>query len=180
MDIPTSCTQCATTPANSFTTDGSGDMPCGTIIWQNLQATVTPASFDIIIDVNGNGKFDYSTDFIDSMSVAGFTTLVKLTSFEAVPGSNQVILKWVTESEIDNAGFNIYRAESKDGEYVKINSSLIPAEGTATSGATYQYIDENVQNRKTYYYKLKDIDLNGTSTMHGPMSAVPRVIYNDR
>jgi hypothetical protein len=31
-----------------------------------------------------------------------------------------------------------------------------------------------VQNRKTYYYKLEDIDLNGTSTMHVPMSATPR------
>jgi len=34
-----------------------------------------------------------------------------------------------------------------------------------------------VQNRKTYYYKLEDIDLNGTSTMHEPVSATPRLIY---
>jgi hypothetical protein len=169
------CTQCATTPESSFTTDGSGNMPCGTIIWQNLQTTVTNASFDIIIDVNGNGKFDFSTDFIDSMSVAGFTTLVKLTSFEAIPDSNKVILKWVTESEIDNAGFNLYRATSEDGDYVKINDSLIPAEGSSTSGATYKYVDNSVRNRTTYYYKLEDIDLNGASTMHGPVSAEPRM-----
>jgi hypothetical protein len=177
MDIPTSCTQCATAPATSFTTDAYGDMPCGTIIWQNLQANVTSAAFDIIIDVNSNGKFDFSTDFIDSMSVAGFVTLVKLTSFEAIPGSNHVILKWVTESEIDNAGFNLYRAESEDGEYVKINDSLIPAEGAPTQGVSYQFIDEGVKNRTTYYYKLEDIDLYGTSTMHGPVGVTPRGIY---
>jgi hypothetical protein len=27
------------------------------------------------------------------------------------------------------------------------------------------------------YYKLEDIDLNGTSTMHGPVSAKPSRIY---
>jgi hypothetical protein len=33
-----------------------------------------------------------------------------------------------------------------------------------------------MKNRTTYYYKLEDIDLNGTSTMHGPVSVVPRGI----
>jgi hypothetical protein len=57
------------------------------------------------------------------------------------------------------------------------NSSLIPAQGSATKGASYEFIDTNVQNRKTYYYKLEDIDLNGQSTMHGPVSATPRWIW---
>jgi hypothetical protein len=59
---------------------------------------------------------------------------------------------------------------------VKINPSLIPAEGSPSQGASYQFIDEGVQNRKTYFYRLEDIDLNGISTMHGPVSAVPRGI----
>ncbi|MCX5885086.1 MAG: DUF1566 domain-containing protein [Proteobacteria bacterium] len=101
-------------------------------------------------------------------------TLITLSSFTASPSDRTVILKWTTESEIDNAGFNLYRAESEEGEYVKINTSLILAEGSPTQGATYQFIDEGVKNRTTYYYKLEDIDLNGTSTMHGPVSAEPR------
>jgi len=63
---------------------------------------------------------------------------------------------------------------------MKINPSLIPAEGTSTSGATYQYVDDDVKNRKTYYYKLEDIDLSGKSTMHGPVSAVPRAVRRER
>ena len=57
-----------------------------------------------------------------------------------------------------------------------INTSLIPAKGTSTEGATYEFIDKDVKNRKTYYYKLEDIDLNGKSTMHGTVSATPRWI----
>jgi hypothetical protein len=107
-------------------------------------------------------------------------TLIKLTSFEAIPASNKVILEWTTESEINNAGFNIYRAESEDGEYVKINPTLIPAEGNGTSGATYKYVDDSVRNRITYYYKLEDIDLKGTSTMHRAVNATPRAMYRER
>jgi hypothetical protein len=109
-------------------------------------------------------------------SVCG-TTLIELSSFTATPKAGKDILQWSTESEIDNAGFNLYRSESKDGEYTKINTSLIPAEGFSTQGASYEFIDNNVQNRKAYYYKLEDIDLNGQSTMHGPVSATPRLIY---
>jgi hypothetical protein len=104
-------------------------------------------------------------------------TVIKLSSFTASATYRKIILSWTTESEIDNAGFNIYRSESKDGEYIKINASLIPAKGSSTQGASYEFIDTNVQNRKTYYYKLEDIDLSGTSTMHGPVSATPRLIY---
>jgi len=107
-------------------------------------------------------------------------TVVELSSFTATPSDRKVILTWTTASEIDNAGFNLYRAESTDSEYIKINSSLISAQGSPTSGAAYNYIDNDVQNRKTYYYKLEDIDLNGVSTLHGPVSATPRVTHNLR
>ena len=85
-------------------------------------------------------------------------------------------LEWVTETEIDNAGFNIYRAEEEDGEYVQINEDLIPANGSGMEGAAYLFIDNKVKNRKAYYYKLEDMDLSGVSTMHGPVSATPRFI----
>lgn len=89
-------------------------------------------------------------------------------------------VQWITESEIDNAGFNIYRAESADGEYEQINGALIPAEGSATERATYNFVDDDVKNGKTYYYKLEDIDLSGISTFHGPVKAVPRMIYGNK
>ena len=107
-------------------------------------------------------------------------TLINLSSFTATPKAGKISIQWLTASEIDNAGFNLYRSESEDGEYEQINDSLITAEGSATQGASYEFIDKNVQNRKTYYYKLEDIDLNGMSTMHGPVSAMPRMILGNK
>jgi hypothetical protein len=105
------------------------------------------------------------------------TTLIELSDFTVKPGNKKAIVLWSTASEIDNVGFNIYRAESRDGEYVKINGSLIPAEGSSTQGAAYEFIDSNVQNRKTYYYKLQDVDIEGKSTFNGPASTTPRWIF---
>jgi hypothetical protein len=104
-------------------------------------------------------------------------TAITLASFDVQPANSRVTLTWSTASEIDNAGFNLYRAESENGNYIKINISLISAIGSTTQGASYEFTDTDVQNRKAYYYKLEDIDTNGTSTFHGPVKAVPRSIY---
>ena len=101
-------------------------------------------------------------------------TLIELSSFTATAGLSRVVLAWSTEAEIDNAGFNLYCSESEGGAYSKINGSLIPARGTPTRGASYAFIDADAKNRRTYYYKLEDIDLSGKSTMHGPVSATAR------
>jgi hypothetical protein len=105
-------------------------------------------------------------------------TAITLTSFTAKASNGRVKLEWTTETEIDNAGFNIYRSEIEAGEYVKINSELIPAKGSETKGAKYVFTDNIAKNRKTYFYKLEDIALDGTSTMHvsDPKSVTPRLI----
>ena len=104
------------------------------------------------------------------------STLIFLTTFTATAGNKKVVLEWTTESEINNMGFNIYRAESENGEYVQINEELIPAKGSATQGATYTFTDSAVKNRTTYFYKLEDVDTNGTGMFHEIKSATPRFI----
>jgi hypothetical protein len=112
--------------------------------------------------------------------ISSTATLINLTSFTATPKFSKVIIQWSTEAETDNAGFNLYRSEAEDGEYIKINNSLIPAQGSPTQGASYEFVDTAVKNRKTYYYKLEDIDLSGNSTFHGAVSATPRLILGLR
>ncbi len=104
-------------------------------------------------------------------------TLITLSSYTAKASNGWVKLEWVTESEIDNAGFNIYRSETEVGGYEKINDALIPAKGSATQGTKYDFIDSSAKNRKTYFYMLEDIDLAGVVTSHGPVSVTPRLIY---
>ena len=142
--------------------------------WAVLAWTVEMRSGSVFY---GCDKASYNGYVWPVRSVESIQTLIKLSSFTATPKASKVIVQWSTEAETDNAGFNIYRAETENGNYTKINGSLILAQGSSTQGAAYEFVDNNVQNRKTYYYKLEDIDLSGTATMHGPVNATPRLIY---
>jgi len=95
-------------------------------------------------------------------------TAVSLVSFKAkVHGDGSVTLAWETASEVDNAGFNIYRSKMTDGTYKKVNGKLIPAQGNGAFGDSYSFKD--TPGRGIFYYKLEDVDYNGTSAMHGPV-----------
>jgi len=97
------------------------------------------------------------------------TTLVTLLSFTVTSYDGHVILEWETATEIDNAGFHIWRAVGdgwKIGDYstiTRLTDQLILAKG---DGASYSYIDSNVESEITYYYGLEDIDLKDRSTFH--------------
>ena len=115
------------------------------------------------------------TEMITSAKFAlPFPTIIELSSFTVKAGNQKVTLNWVTEAELDNAGFNILRSTEEAGPYVQVNAGLILAKGSITGGAKYQFIDHSVQNREEYFYILEDIDNYGITTQHGPVSATPR------
>jgi hypothetical protein len=95
---------------------------------------------------------------------------ITLASFTARAGFGAVTLAWETGTEVDNAGFNLYRAKSPAGPYTKVNGALIAAQGDAVGSASYSYVD-TPGGHGTFYYKLEDVDLNGVATQHGPVSA---------
>jgi len=121
-----------------------------------------------------------SNDFflLGEISYIDCCDLITLKYFQAFAGNQAVELAWETESEINNAGFNIYRSERINGRYCKVNDELIPATGGSTQGAFYSFVDQELMNRFVYYYKLEDIDFMGKSTFHGPVRAVPRRLYD--
>ncbi len=90
----------------------------------------------------------------------------------ASPEPGTVIVEWTTESEVDLAGFNLYRSENPDGPYVKVNEALIPVSPDPLTGGDYVYTDTTVTVGTTYYYKLEEVELGGKSTMHGPIEVV--------
>ena len=143
------------------------------------------------VDIKGTQRFDvpeipnagsggYPYYDIGAYEFQPPPTMISLSGFAAIPRTKTILLTWSTETEIDTAGFNIYRAESENGDYIKINSELIPAEGSSTQSTSYEFIDKDVKNRKPYYYKLEDRDLGGNSTLHGPISATPRLLFRNR
>ena len=86
--------------------------------------------------------------------------------------SAPVRVDWSTETEINTAGFNIYRGESPDGPFdVKVNEQLIPPSPDPMTGGKYSYVDNATQLGKLYYYQLEEVERNGTQTRLGVTSA---------
>ncbi len=76
----------------------------------------------------------------------------------------RVRLSWTTETESNSYGFYIHRADREDGEMQVVNSEnpLLGA-GTTTVPQRYCYYDLDVKEGHTYFYRLEQVDLDGTS-----------------
>ncbi len=99
---------------------------------------------------------------------------VFLTEFYVEVQDNQVRVAWVTASEIQNQGFNLYRSTTRNfNDAVQLNPALIPsaAPGSA-SGHEYEWIDSTATPGQVYFYWLEDVDFSNVATRHGPESVV--------
>ena len=124
--------------------------------------------------VDNNSKDDwYKSTNPTQGSQSDVTLPVTLTSFTALAGDREVTLHWVTESEVDNLGFYIYRSLFEERDYQQITSELIPGAGNSAYRNEYEYVDKGLTNGVTYWYKLEDVDYDGEKTQHGPISAIP-------
>ncbi len=131
-------------------------------LYNNVSALVTTASHGFM----GINDGDTYTTFTPPGAVKPMHPAITLRSFKAEAGDGRVTLTWETSGEIDNDGFNLYRARRRNGRYVKVNDTLINAKISPTSGASYDFVD-TPQRRNRYYYKLETVGYDGESTMHG-------------
>ncbi|MEZ4745703.1 MAG: hypothetical protein R3C41_06485 [Calditrichia bacterium] len=110
-----------------------------------------------------------SFDDVGNASPISFTTStdyslpVSLTSFQAVAGFGKITLKWETASELNNEGFFIYRSSEENGAFDEpVNQQIISGQGNTNTATSYEFVDENVEEGETYYYKLISRDFDGT------------------
>lgn len=120
--------------------------------------------------VDGDGDGIASCD-IGAFELLQAPAAITLLSFTAEARAGHIAVAWETGTEIDNAGFNLYRATTEAGPYTRLNEALIPAAGDAISGGSYDYLDTAVVKANTYFYKLEDLDIHSFSTFHGPVLA---------
>jgi hypothetical protein len=125
--------------------------PCGTLAYGEVE------------DISGQD----TSIFTDPLCYA--QTPVTLESFTGTAVGESIELAWTTGTESQTAGFNVWRAGS-DGNYAKVNGTLIASQGGPVSGADYAYTDDDVAVRTTYSYKLEIVDLNGSSSYSDPIT----------
>lgn len=120
----------------------------------------------------GNGGTTSSTITSGTIISLGYFTLgstafdnslpVSLSFFSAKLTIGGVSLSWITESELENDGFNLYRKNKEvDENWQLLNKSLIPGQGNKAEKSIYEYEDRAVQVGITYQYKLESVSYSG-------------------
>ena len=97
---------------------------------------------------------------------AGGALPVSLSKFrpERMKDTGEIVIRWVTESELNNAGFNILRSETRNGAYTQLNNQLIKGQGTTSERTVYEYADTSAKPNVVYYYQIQDVSLDGNVT----------------
>ena len=106
---------------------------------------------------------------------------VELSNFTVTRNDNgDVAITWTTESEVDNAGFNLRRSEKRNSGFTLLNPALIAGAGTTGELQTYTFTDTSAKPGVAYYYQIEEISFDGkretlaTRRLRGPISAVNR------
>lgn len=116
-------------------------------------------------------------DGVNSFSTFGGAWIVNVTNVlpvawldvQAIPVANRhIAVKWSTASETGNAGFEIQR--SSDGVRFTTISS-VGGNGTTSAVSYYSFDDLQVQGGTKYYYRIRQIDINGYATYSKIVSA---------
>ncbi len=105
---------------------------------------------------------------------------VQLGSFSGhVTSGNIVRLFWTTISEINNYGFEVQKSQEAAANFQTILNSFIPGHGTTNEPQQYSYIDQTATSGR-WYYRLKQIDLDGTEHFSEPIIVVSPTSVKER
>ena len=86
---------------------------------------------------------------------------VELTSFTASVVDGNVVLNWITATELNNSGFEVERCSLSAERQAWEKIGFVNGNGTSTETHTYSFTDQNPVPGKSYY-KLKQIDFDGS------------------
>ena len=111
--------------------------------------------------------FDSSLGGPEDVFVASYTAdgslPVELSVLTATITVDGITIRWRTESETNNLGFNVYRGGNPDGPFEKVTTAVIRGAGADGMAHDYEFTDERAEPEQIYYYYLEDIDFNGTT-----------------
>ena len=131
------------------TVDMKGIILCKTLIAMNTGATL-----------NGRALAQTAVTLIANTIIATSPVLsTVLKSFTSNVKGSSVILKWTTSSEVNNHGFDIERSVNKT---IWARLGFVAGSGTTNSLRNYTFTDNSITTSGTYYYRLKQINNDGT------------------
>ncbi len=98
---------------------------------------------------------------------------VNLSSFYALYIGGHPTLYWTTQTESENAYWNVFRGVNNNiTEAVHLNAiNPVPGNGTTTNPSDYVYVDTAPVNQNTtYWFWIEDVSNDGETEVHVPIT----------
>ncbi len=139
----------------------------GGIVTTSDVGGVRTAAFTVSSGKNGPKATTYYTIANEDQTLP-----VELSAFVGTyTTSNGITLSWTTQSENNLLGYNVFKNSVSDlATAERANFSLIAGTNT-TQEHVYTYSDKDLEANE-YYYWLENIEMDGTSMMHGPVKVI--------
>jgi hypothetical protein len=99
---------------------------------------------------------------------------VELISFEGVASGRDVVLKWKTASEQNNAGFFI---ERRMGENLFAELGFVEGAGNSTDELTYRYTASDLPYG-THAFRIRQVDFDGTTAFSPEIEVAVTLPYS--
>lgn len=146
------------------------------ILLQNADASVTFQDFVYpdkaldapVVKVSYDADEDKETSWMESPEPFGTpgrgedTPLpVVFSSINAFLTEKGVSIQWVTQTEVNNLGFNILRSKNPNGPFESITPKVISGAGPSATQNRYTFLDEEADANTTYFYRIESVDLFG-------------------
>jgi len=129
----------------------------------NLAIGIEPSGSDEFRSPNQDGSENSQQDKNTNTTIDfGFQNIilpVDLLGFKAEARKDRIDLIWATASELNNSHFELERSE--DGKVFK-QITRVEGQGTTLEQTDYDFEDREVVPNVLYYYRLKQVDFDGT------------------
>ena len=173
--LPTEVTYVSDTPSQGSYDDITGVWSAGPINSGSSATLTINATVNTITDISNCASLDVASSnpldtFPDNNSDCADITPTRavLSDFRAYEDNGQVVIEWATASEIDTAGFHIFRLDESADDYIKINDQILPGLLTSPQGGTYSLVDTGASPYNSLTYVLMEIEGKGKENVYGP------------
>ncbi len=129
----------------------------------NIAPLLVPSqTYYVMID--GFAGQHCNLDLILTGNINGCILPIEMLSFQGEEMQGFVQLHWQTQSEENNVGYYVQRMKSGEGDFVDIG--FTPAAPDASGNGNYAFQDSDYARNQVNYYRLRQLDSNGTSHFH--------------
>lgn len=143
-------------------TSSIGNVVCAMLDWRidtgslpksagnSLSKTNAISGVTLAVGTHGRGVF--TTQFTTPLPV-------ELVAFSGLYNTSSIELAWETATELNNYGFEIEKSSDKSSWK---NVGFVKGHGNSNSPKYYSFSDEDITGGNKMYYRLKQIDIDGT------------------